>query len=191
MKKMRIIFVCTSLLLFFTACNSGNMKNSNKVDENVVIDSVSQITMADTSLVSDKLRNVLLVNELELMADTQRRYSLDKHDLNGDGKVEYFVGFSNNFLCEVNGCTYFILNSDGSLNSRIVDSYAPFTILSVKTNGWNDLLVNSNSALRELTFDKKSYPSHPWNLRVMELDSTIINNTFITLVLEGKANYTF
>lgn len=177
--------------LFFTACNNDKMKNSMVSENDSLETSILSINIADTSKISDALRNSILENELDLLKQDQRRYSLDEVDLNGDGKVEYFVGFANDFFCGADGCTYFILNNDGSLNSRFTASYAPFTVLSTKTNGWHDILVNSNSADHKVIYDGKSYSSHPWNSPIVEEDSVINKNHFLKIVLEGKSDYTF
>jgi hypothetical protein len=190
MKSLVFYLYITFLFLAFVACNNG--RNNKEVSKNDSLkNNVIAITIGDTAKVGDALRNVVLINELDLLGADQRKYALDEFDLNDDGKMEYFVGFENDFFCEADGCTYFILNHDGSLNSRIVASYAPLTILSTKTNGWYDILVNSNSADHKLSFNKGSYPSHPWTLPVVKEDSVLRNNHFLKFVLEGKADYTF
>lgn len=190
MKRLLFYSTLTALFLSFMACN--NEMKSSEVSRNDSLDNeVFTITDMDTAKVSDALRNHILENELDLLSWEQRKYSLDEFDLNGDGKVEYFVGFANDFFCVAAGCTFFILNNDGSLNSRITASYPPVTILSTKTNDWYDILVNSNSADHKLRFDKGSYPSHPWTLPILEADSVITDNHFLKIILEGRADYTF
>lgn len=190
MKNLLFYMVIAVFSLNFSACN--NETKSNEVSKNDSLQNeIIPVTIGDTAKIADALRNIVLADELDLLSIGQRKYSLDEFDLNDDGKLEYFVGFANDFFCGADGCTYFILNHDGSLNSRIIASYAPFTILSTKTNGWYDILVNSNSADHKLRFDKGSYPSHPWTLPVVGEDSVLRNNHFLKIVLEGKADYTF
>jgi hypothetical protein len=193
MKRLGFFIAFIGFFIFFSACNNDQMKSStlSKDDSLKLEGEIALITVGDTSKVSDALRNNILENELDLLNLEQRKYSLDEFDLNGDGKVEYFVGFANDFFCSADGCSYFILNHDGSLNSRIIDSYAPFMVLSTKTNGWYDILINSNSASHKLSFDKKTYPSHPWTLPIIDEDSVINENHFLKIVLEGRADYTF
>lgn len=193
----RLLFYSTLAALFLNIMGCNNEMKSNEVSSNEVSSNDSlgneayAITVMDTAKVSDALRNRILANELDLLKWEQRKYSLDEFDLNGDGKEEYFVGFENDFFCETNGCTFFILNNDGSLNSRIIAIYPPVTILSTKTNGWYDILVNSNSVDHKLSFDKGSYPSHPWTLPILEADTVIKENHFLKIILEGRADYTF
>lgn len=190
MKSLLFYSTITALFLSAIACNH-EMKSSEVSNNDSLENAALSITSGDTAKVSDALRNVVLGNELDLLSSDQRKYSMDEFDLNGDGKPEYFVGFENDFFCGADGCTFFILNNDGSLNSRVTASYAPFTILSTKTNGWYDILVNSNSADHKLSFDNGSYASHPWTAPIVEEDTVIKNDHFLKIVLEGKADYTF
>lgn len=190
MKTLLFYSTLAALLLGSVSCN--HEAKTNEVSRADSLENVAMpVTASDTAKVSDALRNVVLKNDLDLLTWGQRKYSLDEFDLNGDGKVEYLVGFEDDFFCGVDGCTFFILNNDGSLNSRITASYAPFTILSTKTNGWYDMLVNSNSADHKLSFDNGSYASHPWTEPIVEEDTVIKNDRFLKIVLEGKADYTF
>lgn len=190
MKGLLYYCALAALLLSSIACNRKT--KSNEVSRNDSLENIAvPVTAEDTAKVSDALRNAILINDLELLSSGQRKYSLDEFDLNRDGKVEYFVGFENDFFCGAGGCTFFILNNDGSLNSRITASYAPFTVLQTKTNGWYDILVNSNLADHKLSFDNGSYASHPWTKPIVEEDTVYENNHFLKIVLEGKADYTF
>lgn len=189
MKKILCCMYISVFCLSFVACNNG--RTNNEASKSGRKNTHNTVAMEDTVKIGNALRENVLVNELDLLRVDQRKYSLDGFDLNEDGNLEYFVGFENDFFRQADGCTYFILNNDGSLNSRIVGSYAPFIILSTKTDGWHDLLINSNEADHKLSFNKKSYPSHPWTLPIIHKDSVIKNNHFLKIVLEGKADYTF
>lgn len=190
MTKNLFFIVFVTLSLFFVACTQKGTKTNQEVD-NRQLNALSTITASDTLKIGNALRNDILANELSFLKPEDRRYSLDKFDLNGDGKEEYFVGFANEYLCRNDGCTYFILNNDGTLNSRITISYAPFTVLSSETNGWSDLLVVSASEVRKLTFDGSSYPSHPWELPIVNQDSVLKKDDLLNIVLEGKTEYSF
>ncbi len=116
--------------------------------------------------IADKIRTYLTTNllkdDLQLMTEDQRKFQYEAVDLNGDGIKEYLVGFKNSYFCGSGGCTFYLLQNDGSVITIFTVSDAPFiAMISSKTNGWKDLLVNSDGSLRLLQFDGKTYPSNP------------------------------
>lgn len=115
--------------------------------------------------VAEKIRKFLTENllkdDLKLMTDTDRKFQYEEVDLNGDGKNEYLVGLESPYFCGTGGCTFYLLNNDGSVITIFSVSETPFIALFSKTNGWRDLLVRSNGAMRLLKFDGKTYPPNP------------------------------
>lgn len=103
----------------------------------------------------------LLKDDLKLMTPADRKFKYEEVDLNGDGNNEYIIGFENSYFCGTGGCTYYLLNNDGSVVTIFSVSRTPFIALSQKTNGWKDLLVESDGAMRILKFNGKTYPSNP------------------------------
>ena len=113
------------------------------------------------SRIREFLTDDLLKADLNLMTTKQRKFQYEEVDLNEDGKKEYLVGFKNSYFCGSGGCTFYLLNNDGTVIAMFSVSDAPFIALKSKTNGWRDLVVNSNGALRSLKFNGKTYPSNP------------------------------
>ncbi|MCF6222614.1 MAG: hypothetical protein L3J34_02685 [Flavobacteriaceae bacterium] len=107
------------------------------------------------------LMNQLLKDDLKVMTKNQRKFQYEEVDLNNDGKKEYLIGFKNSYFCGSGGCTYYLLQNNGAVITIFTVSDAPFISLILTTNGWRDLLVNSNGSLRLLQFDGKTYPSNP------------------------------
>ena len=107
------------------------------------------------------LTDNLLKDDLKLLTKDQRKFQYEEVDLNDDGKKEYLVGFKNSYFCGSGGCTFYLLHNDGSVITIFSVSDAPFITLKSKTNGWRDLVVNSNESLRSLKFDGKTYPPNP------------------------------
>jgi len=103
----------------------------------------------------------LLKDELKLMTEADRKFQYEEVDLNEDGKKEYLVGLENPYFCGTGGCTFYLLNNDGSVITVFSVSEAPFIAMFQKTNGWRDLLVKSNGAMRILKYNGKTYPSNP------------------------------
>ncbi len=105
--------------------------------------------------------NQLLKDDLKIMSKNQRKFQYEEVDLNGDSKKEYLIGFKNSYFCGSGGCTYYLLQNNGAVITIFTISDAPFIALNSTTNGWRDLLVKSNSSLRVLKFNGKTYPSNP------------------------------
>ena len=107
------------------------------------------------------LKNILK-DDLATMTEEQREFQYEEVDLNNDGIKEYLVGFANSYFCGSGGCTYYLLNNNGSVITIFTVSDSPFIVMvASKTNGWRDILVKSNGSLRQLKFDGKTYPSNP------------------------------
>ncbi len=107
------------------------------------------------------LVNNLLKDDLKALSPADRKFKYEEVDLNGDGKKEYLVGFSSPYFCGTGGCTFMLLNNDGSLVTAFSVSEAPFIVEGSVTNGWKDLLVTSGGKLHVLKFNGKTYPSNP------------------------------
>lgn len=110
--------------------------------------------------ISSYLKNILK-DDLKLMTPDQREFQYEEVDLNGDNKKEYLVGFKNSYFCGSGGCTFYLLQNDGSVVTIFTVSDAPFIALFSTTKGWKDLLVKSDGSLRLLLFDGKTYPNNP------------------------------
>ena len=116
---------------------------------------------ANTEKISVFLKNILK-DDLATMTEEQREFQYEEVDLNNDGIKEYLVGFANSYFCGSGGCTYYLLNNNGSVITIFTVSDSPFIVMvASKTNGWRDILVKSNGSLRQLKFDGKTYPSNP------------------------------
>lgn len=113
------------------------------------------------SKISDYLKNILK-DDLKLMTKDQRKFQYEEVDLNDDGVKEYLVGFKNSYFCGSGGCTFYLLNNNGSVITIFTVADTPFIAMAnSKSNGWKDLLVKSNGDLRHLKFNGKTYPSNP------------------------------
>lgn len=185
------IIIWVFLLPFFAACNRDG-KNAQQADteqaDSVLIEAESpapaqSIRPEEADTVAQWLRSSILAEDLEFLRTEERMFLLDKYDLNQDGQPEYFVGFQNDYFCGSGGCTYYILNHDGSVNSRFTVSYAPFRILSEKTNGWHNLIINSSEGAHLLEYDGTSYPGNPTLLPDFPGDTTSDGTDVIDTVL--------
>ncbi|MFB5944362.1 hypothetical protein [Albibacterium profundi] len=186
------------LLLLITSCqqsnesekdNRGSQSHTN-TDSVTISDAFDKLRYneEDTAQISSWLASSILKEDLSFLKSDQRRYQLDAYDLNKDGNMEYFIGFSNDYFCGSGGCTYYLVNHTGEVLSLFSVSRAPFYVLPSTTNGWYDLVINSNSGMRKLTFDGKSYPANPSILPAFD-DS--IQQADTTVILKDPKSYTF
>lgn len=186
------------LLLLITSCqqsnesekdNRGRQSHTN-TDSVTISDAFDKLRYneEDTAQISSWLASSILKEDLSFLKSDQRRYQLDAYDLNKDGNMEYFIGFSNDYFCGSGGCTYYLVNHTGEVLSLFSVSRAPFYVLPSTTNGWYDLVINSNSGMRKLTFDGKSYPANPSILPAFD-DS--IQQADTTVILKDPKSYTF
>lgn len=100
-------------------------------------------------------------DDLNAIPQDERRFSYDPYDLDGDGEMEYLVGFETPYFCGTGGCTYVLFSSGGEVINRFSVSRAPFYVLSSASNGWYELAVDSGGAIRKLVSDGEAYPSNP------------------------------
>lgn len=101
------------------------------------------------------------------------RYSYNRVDLNGDKKPEVLVGLSGSLVCGNGGCMVYIFQSTGKdyrMVSSIGSTSVPIIVTNQKTNGWNDLIVdtfgnyrrqNGQDGYWQLKFNGKKYPGEP------------------------------
>ena len=115
--------------------------------------------------VADQIRTYLttnlLKNDLKVMTEDQRYFQYEQVDLNEDGIFEYIIGFQNSYFCGTGGCTFMLINNDGSLVSKFSVSEAPFIVSNAKSNGYKDLIVSSKGKLHLLKYNGKTYPGNP------------------------------
>lgn len=126
-----------------------------------VRDKATSADPATAETIGNYLRTDYLADQLEYIADDQRRFVYDAEDLNGDGDPEYLVGFHNPYFCGSGGCSYYLMKSTGESIASFTVSRAPFIVLDTAHNGWPDLAVYSNGSLRLLEFDGSAYPPNP------------------------------
>lgn len=188
-----IVFSCLTLLLT-TSCQQSDQNNAEttEITADTVMQAPEHVQLrygeADTAQIAQWLTNSILKDDLDFLKKDQRNYQLDAYDLDNDGNLEYFIGFTNDYFCGSGGCTYYLVGHDGQVISLFSVSRAPFFVLQSKTNGWYDLVINSNSGMRKLTFDGTSYPANPSELPAFD---DRIADTDTIAVLRDAESYSF
>jgi hypothetical protein len=189
--KKSVLGLMAFCLLFFTACNSGDKKTTETAAGDTAAKAtqlpdmipVQEIPVEDPDpkdtipadgyvmnsyskqaadlvrlTLKDKYKDDLAKNFID---DFGRRFILFENDLNGDGKKEILVGLIGTYFCGSGGCTILLLNDQGDQITKFSVSDYPVVIDNQKTNGWNNLFINSNGKYHTMKFDGKSYPSNP------------------------------
>lgn len=99
--------------------------------------------------------------EKNLIDSFSRTFVFFEYDLNEDGRKEIFVSHNGSYFCGTGGCNILLLSSDGKQITQFTVSRTPVIVLRERSNGWNDLLLESAGKLHLLKFDGNSYPSNP------------------------------
>jgi len=124
-----------------------------------LIDAMSQETAAK---VRARLESLLAEDlKLGIVDSLSRRFIFLEYDLDGDAAKEIFVGLTGPYFCGSGGCTQYILKDNGEVLTKFTVSDYPVVIAPDKTNGWNDLYIQSGGDYRVVKFDGKTYPANP------------------------------
>lgn len=170
MKKLLILFVFGGLI--HSCSGQSSSTNASSPPSETAREAPAETSQPATTAEQEEplmarnirnlLRNDLLKDDLDVMTEDQRRFAYEEYDLNNDGKKEYLVGFpQNSYFCGSGGCTFYLLGHEGEVVSHFTVADSPFVVLSSSTNGWRDLAVYSNGAMRKLAYDGTKYPSNP------------------------------
>lgn len=179
---MKHLLFLISIIIGALACNNTNTEttggttdtlSSTKVDTPVLEDPDTTDTIpasaypanasskATAELVRKSLVDSILKTDLSIMDSTSRKFVFSEIDLNGDGQNEIFVGFTGGYFCGSGGCTIMLLENKGKVITQFTVSEYPVVVDNNKTNGWSDLIINSNGKNHLMKFDGKKYPSNP------------------------------
>ncbi|WP_051315009.1 hypothetical protein [Algoriphagus terrigena] len=124
-----------------------------------LIDAISQETAAK---VRARLESLLAEDlKVGIVDSLSRRFIFLEYDLDGDAAKEIFVGLTGPYFCGSGGCTQYILKDNGEVLTKFTVSDYPVVIAPDKTNGWNDLYIQSGGDYRVVKFDGKTYPANP------------------------------
>lgn len=138
-------FSALALAVSLTACQSApkEMEQSDQTSTVETLPTYAQITFPNGSTADGT------------------KYRSGKADLNGDGQDEVLLLLQGMNYCGSGGCTAFIIDSNNKQLVRMTVTEAPIMLGNRKSNGWQDLVIWSDSSLRLVKHDGTSYPSNP------------------------------
>jgi hypothetical protein len=123
-------------------------------------DEVKSDPVCEDSLAVEYVRNALGV-ELESMMPGDRKFSAEWIDLNGDGSEELFAVLVSPYFCGTGGCTWLVINYDGTVLTRGSVAGYPVYVGEVGSESYRTLYVRSGGSYHVMEFSNGSYPSNP------------------------------
>lgn len=174
--KKQLIVLSSLFILGFGVCQSkgkepveGNGIGGTKKSTAVVAYEQGPSKMAKTVPSDNIARLVELTladqykNEIakDVISPLSRKFAYSQYDLNGDSKKEIFVALTGPYFCGSGGCTIYLLDYQGNVITRFTVAEYSIAIDAQKTNGWNDLLIESKGKFHVVKFDGRKYPSNP------------------------------
>lgn len=107
------------------------------------------------------LKEYLTEGDLRTISNDQRKFQLEKIDLNNDGKEEIFVNLASVYFCGSGGCTVLLLDDQLRPITEFTVTQTPIYVEETIENGWKVLMVQSEGNWRKLIYKDGSYPSNP------------------------------
>lgn len=179
MKKIHLLLLIATFIVFGCVGNQSEKQSATRADStSTVVSTMEDPDTTDTipaeryginssnkstaDLVRLTLKSMFKTDiERNSIDSISRKFIFFEYDLNDDSKKEIFVGLTGSFFCGSGGCTFFILDNQGNELSKFTVSDYPIVIDNKSTNGWKDLLIQSNGKFHTVKYDGKKYPSNP------------------------------
>jgi hypothetical protein len=176
----------SGLIFLSAACNTGNKPGSDKASTPAVAETTPAPVAFDPdptdtipgdaypSYGSDTaaaalIRSTIQTAEKDMLSsipEEQRKFKYHAVDLDKDGRNEYMVALYTPMYCGTGGCSAYLLNADGSMNSRFTVVEFPIYVAATATEGWQDLIMYSGRENRLVKRKGGKYPSNPSTLPV-------------------------
>ncbi|TMX56456.1 hypothetical protein [Vibrio rotiferianus] len=149
------LFLLGSLTLI--GCSSTDGISTDNADSRASV----EVKSADAATIATWIdQSVLMPQGLSLETD-KIRYMTGSADLNSDGSAEHFVLLQDRYFCGSGGCAAYMFDNSGKVINRMSVTRTPVVLADSFSNGWQDFIVWSNGAYRQMSFNGESYPSNP------------------------------
>jgi len=172
MKKLLFLFTVLSMLACKNQGAEGETETDAMAEPEVVEETTNEEPVAEETFVSAtdddqmgaNIRNFLvndyLKDDLAILTENDRKFQFFKVDLNDDQKDEYLVRFMSSYFCGTGGCTMLLLDHEGNVMTKFTVMEPP-VFVERQPKDWAILLVRSGGELKEMKFNKGTYPSNP------------------------------
>ncbi|MEF1335729.1 hypothetical protein REH81_02895 [Vibrio rotiferianus] len=149
------LFLLGSLTLI--GCSSTDGISTDNANSQASV----EVKSADAATIATWIdQSVLMPQGLSLETD-KIRYMTGSADLNSDGSAEHFVLLQDRYFCGSGGCAAYMFDNSGKVINRMSVTRTPVVLADSYSNGWQDFIVWSNGAYRQMSFNGESYPSNP------------------------------
>ena len=149
------LFLLGSLTLI--GCSSTDGISTDNADSQASV----EVKSADAATIATWIdQSVLMPQGLSLETD-KIQYMTGSADLNSDGSAEHFVLLQDRYFCGSGGCAAYMFDNSGKVINRMSVTRTPVVLADSYNNGWQDFIVWSNGAYRQMSFNGESYPSNP------------------------------
>lgn len=149
------LFLLGSLTLI--GCSSTDGISTDNANSQASV----EVKSADAATIATWIdQSVLMPQGLSLETD-EIRYMTGSADLNSDGSAEHFVLLQDRYFCGSGGCAAYMFDNSGKVINRMSVTRTPVVLADSFSNGWQDFIVWSNGAYRQMSFNGESYPSNP------------------------------
>ncbi|MET2900372.1 hypothetical protein ABXV22_18945 [Vibrio rotiferianus] len=149
------LFLLGSLTLI--GCSSTDGISTDNANSQASV----EVKSADAATIATWIdQSVLMPQGLSLETD-KIRYMTGSADLNSDGSAEHFVLLQDRYFCGSGGCAAYMFDNSGKVLNRMSVTRTPVVLADSFSNGWQDFIVWSNGAYRQMSFNGESYPSNP------------------------------
>ncbi|WP_440888279.1 hypothetical protein [Vibrio sp. WZ-1] len=149
------LFLLGSLTLI--GCSSTDGISTDNANSQASV----EVKSADAATIATWIdQSVLMPQGLSLETD-KIRYMTGSADLNSDGSAEHFVLLQDRYFCGSGGCAAYMFDNSGKVINRMSVTRTPVVLADSFSNGWQDFIVWSNGAYRQMSFNGESYPSNP------------------------------
>lgn len=149
------LFLLGSLTLI--GCSSTDGISSNDTDSGAS----AEVKSADAATIATWIDQSVLNPHGLSVANDNIRYMTGSADLNSDGTAEHFVLLQDRYFCGSGGCAAYMFDNTGNVINRMSVTRTPVVLADSYSNGWQDFIVWSNGAYRQMSFNGESYPSNP------------------------------
>lgn len=161
--KNQLFILLTIASTTFVACNSSEQQGkAGTFDTGKVLGKVDTANQVSLSTSKAFLQQAFKEDiEKDLMDSMSRTYFLSEVDLNGDGKMETFIGLQGPYFCGSGGCTVILLDDKGKQVNRFTVTDYPIWVSNEQSMGWKNLVFGSRGKQHLMKFNGKAYPSNP------------------------------
>ncbi|RIW12863.1 hypothetical protein [Vibrio harveyi] len=149
------LFLLGSLTLI--GCSSTDSVSTNTTAPEAPV----EIKSVDAATIATWIDQSILNQEGLSLENDKIRYLTGSADLNSDGVAEHFVLLQDRYFCGSGGCSAYMFDNNGKVLNRMSVTRTPVVLADSYSNGWQDFIVWSNGAYRQMSFNGNTYPSNP------------------------------